>query len=463
MLNNRSRKIGFVKPFASVTLATIAVIESHAAARAVTFNFSYAPGTSLEQMVGMEMAGGIWSSHLSDNVSVNIYTQTDDSLPTNAIGGALPGISAERSYDTFRSGMYRDRTSTDDRSAYANLQNDDDGYNVMINGRTQEENEQINLTRANAKALGMLDDSGLDGVILISNLKDKPVGWNYNYQDSSVANDKLDYLSTGMHEIAHVLGFVSGVDGPGLLNSNSGDDDDDDDDDGDEEGGNLYITPLDMFRYSSRSQTSGIIDLSIGGDAYLSFDRGKTRIADFATGKDLTLGGDGYQASHWKQQDNPLGVMDPLLRLGQRRNISLLDRRTMDALGWNLQESGIGLATLELQAKQRLAARLGVTVAWLEANPTEAATRLSQDRTEDVIAMIEESEVYEIGWGSGGSGQGWWRDETLWQQFLANRLASEERFLSPSASVPEPSIVGGVLFGMGGLRLISRLVHRGKK
>ncbi|NJM88396.1 MAG: hypothetical protein HC847_15740 [Hydrococcus sp. RU_2_2] len=109
--------------------------------------------------------------------------------------------------------------------------------------------------------------------------------------------------------------------------------------------------------------------------------------------------------------------MDPLLRLGQRRNISLLDRRTMDALGWNLQESGIGLATLELQAKQRLAARLGVTVAWLEANPTEAATRLSQDRTEDVIAMIEESEVYEIGWGSGGSGQGWWRDETLWQQF----------------------------------------------
>ncbi|NJM88395.1 MAG: hypothetical protein HC847_15735 [Hydrococcus sp. RU_2_2] len=275
MLNNRSRKIGFVKPFASVTLATIAVIESHAAARAVTFNFSYAPGTSLEQMVGMEMAGGIWSSHLSDNVSVNIYTQTDDSLPTNAIGGALPGISAERSYDTFRSGMYRDRTSTDDRSAYANLQNDDDGYNVMINGRTQEENEQINLTRANAKALGMLDDSGLDGVILISNLKDKPVGWNYNYQDSSVANDKLDYLSTGMHEIAHVLGFVSGVDGPGLLNSNSGDDDDDDDDDGDEEGGNLYITPLDMFRYSSRSQTSGIIDLSIGGDAYLSFDRGK--------------------------------------------------------------------------------------------------------------------------------------------------------------------------------------------
>jgi hypothetical protein len=453
-----------VKPFASLFLASIAVIGSHAAAGAVTFNFSYAPGTSLEQMVGMEMAGGIWSSNLSDNVSVNIYTQTDDNLPTNAIGGALPGISADRSYDTFRSRMYRDRTSTDDRSTYANLQNDDDGYNVTIDGRTLDENEQINLTRANAKALGMLDDSGLDGVILVSDLKEQSVSWNYNYQDSSVANDKLDYLSTGMHEIGHVLGFVSGVDGPDLLTSNSGDDDDDDDDDdGDDEGGDLYVTPLDMFRYSSRSQTSGIIDLSIGGDPYLSFDRGKTRIANFASGKDLTLGGDGYQASHWKQQDNPLGVMDPVLRLGQRRNISLLDRRTMDTLGWNLQGSAIDLATLELQAKQRLAARLGVTVAWLEANPTEAATRLSQDRTEDVITMIEESEVYEIGWGSGGRQQGWWRDETLWQQFLANQLASDKRSLSPSASVPEPSIVGGLLFGIGGLRLISRFKHRGKK
>jgi hypothetical protein len=457
MSNNRFHKISFTIPFASLFLASIAVIESNTTALAVTFNFSYSPGTSLEQMVGMEMAGGIWSSHLSDNVSVNIYTKTDDNLPTNAIGGALPGISTELSYDTFRSRVYQDRTSIDDRSAYSNLQNDDDGYSVRLDGRTQDENEQINLTRANAKALGMLNDSGLDGVILVSNLKDKSVGWSYNYQDSSVPNDQLDYLSTGMHEIGHVLGFVSGVDGADLLTSNPGDDDDDDggDDGDDDEGGDLYVTPLDMFRYSSSS--TGIIDLSIGGDPYFSLDRGKTRIANFATGKNLTLGGDGYQASHWKQQDNPLGVMDPTLRLGQRRSISLLDRQTLDAIGWNLQESAIDLATLELEAKQRLAARLGVTVAWLEANPTEAAMRLSQDRTEDVITMIEKSEVYEWGWSSGG--QGWWRDETLWQHFLANSLASD----APSAGVPEPSIVGGVLLGMGGLRLILRFKRRGKK
>jgi hypothetical protein len=460
MPNNHFYKNSFVKPCVSLGLALIAVVESQTTARAVTFNFSYAPGTSLEQMVGMEMAGGIWSSHLSDNVSVNIYTQTDDSLPTNAIGGALPGISADRSYDAFRSGAYRDRISTDDRNAYSNLQNDDDGYTVMTNGNTQDENEQINLTRSNAKALGILNDSGLDGVILVSDLKNNSVGWNYNYQDSSVPNDKLDHLSTGMHEIGHVLGFVSGIDGPDLLTSNSGDDDDDDGgDDGDDEGGDLYVTPLDMYRYSSQSRSSGIIDLSIGGDPYLSFDGGKTRIANFATGKDLTLGGDGYQASHWKQQDNPLGVMNPALSLGQRRNISLLDRRTMDALGWNLQESDIDLANLELQAKQRLAARLSVTVEWLEANPTEAATRLSQDRTEDVVRMIEESEVYEWGWGTGGSQQGWWRDETLWQQFLANSLASDPS----SAAIPEPSIFGGVLLAIGALRPILQLKHRGKK
>jgi hypothetical protein len=459
MSKNRSHNINFAKPFAFLTIASIAFIESNVAVRAASLNFSYAPGTSLEQMIGMEMAGGIWSSHLSDNVSINIYSQTDDSLPKNAIGGALPGISSNRSYDTFRSGVYRDRTSTDDRSAYTNLQNDDDGYAVRIDGRTQDENEQINLTRANAKALGMLNDSGLDGVIIVSDLTNQTLGWNYNFQDSSVPTDRLDYLSTGMHEIGHVLGFVSGVDGPGLLTSNSGDDDDDDggDDGDDDEGGDLYVTPLDMYRYSSESQSSGIIDLSIGGDPYLSFDRGKTRIANFATGADLTLGGDGYQASHWKQQTNPLGVMDPVLRPGQRRALNLLDRRAMDAIGWNLQESTIDLATLKLQAKQRLAARLGVTVAWLEANPTEAATRLSQDRTDDVVTMIEESEVYEWGWTGG---QGWWRDELLWQQVLQNQLASDVQ--ASSARVPESSVVVALL-GIGGLSSLLLLKRHGKR
>ncbi len=56
------------------------------------FNFTYAPGTSLEQMIGFEMAGEFWSQQLADNVSINIFVEMTDYLPENVIGGALPGI-----------------------------------------------------------------------------------------------------------------------------------------------------------------------------------------------------------------------------------------------------------------------------------------------------------------------------------------------------------------------------------
>lgn len=157
--------------------------------------------------------------------------------------------------------------------------------------------------------------------------------------------------------------------------------------------------------------------------------------------------------------------MDPVVRAGQIRSISTLDKRAMDIIGWDLQQANLNLASLQIQAKEKLAARLGVTVAWLEANPIEAAQLLGQDRSPDVETMIDNSN-YE--WGSSGGqrncntqGQNGWNSGCRWQDaFWANGYWQSSE--SDSAKVPEPSAIAGLL-GLLGLGFVAKLKRRSSK
>ncbi len=402
-------------------------------------NFSYAPGTSLEQMIGFEMAGQIWSKYLGDDVNVNIHVETTDQLPGSAIGGALPGLKVNQSYNSWRNHLANDQTSTDDETALAHLQNDDDGFTALIDGTESEENSKLRMTRANAKAVGMIntDQKALDGVILMSNLTHESVGWNYDYTGDTVPSNTLDFLSVAIHEIGHILGFVSGVDDPGVLKVGAGDDDDDDGLGGDDDEGSFLrdsANPLDMFRYTDQSKTDGVIDLSVGGNPFFSIDGGETELGEFATGENTWLGGDGDQASHWKQQDGALGMMEPVIKAGERREFSNLDLLAMDVIGWDRQTSDIDLPALQNQAKENLAQQLGVTVTELEANPTDSAQDLTQDRTKDVQTMVKQSKVYEWGW----TGDFWW-ENGLWQNFSVQTMdpssAQNESPLTSDSSI----------------------------
>lgn len=443
-----------------ILFAFTGVITNTTSANALSFNFSYAQGTTLEQMVGFEMAGGIWSSHLSDNASVNVYIEMTNELPTNVIGGALPGIRANQSYSSWRNHLQADRTSADDHSVFNNLQDEVDKFTAHIDGFKVDNNTKLNMTRANAKALGMVnsDDNSLDGYVLMSNLSNLPVSWNYDYLNNTVANNKLDFLSVGIHELGHILGFVSGIDKPGWLTQKTQYNQSNIDDFYASLTGKLNnVTSLDMFRYSQQSIAAGglsehWIDLSIGGNPYFSVNGGATPLANFATGENTSLGGDGEQASHWKQNTNAPGIMDPLLNSGQRRSITTLDRRAMDAIGWNLGTGNINIATLHSQAKERLALRIGKTVAWLDANSVEAAQLLTTNRDQDVDTMINQSQIYEWGPGSCTPGTpGCWRQEGFWQNFSWQTLDTAGQV----AKTPEPSSLIG-LFGLIGLGLAAR-------
>jgi len=142
-----------------------------------------------------------------------------------------------------------------------------------------------------------------------------------------------------------MLGFVSGVDilagnavAPGMNDNQL-----------------KFVTPLDLFRFSSRSIGAGggvgVFDWTDDNTRkYFSVNGGTTSIADFSTGSI-------NEASHWK--DNlGIGIMDPTAGAAQLLAITNNDLRAFDAIGYNLSSvpepsfaCAMGLAALMIRRR----------------------------------------------------------------------------------------------------------------
>lgn len=457
------------------------------------FNFTYANGTSWEQIIAFETAGLMWSDYMTDNMMVNIHVEVNDSLPDNVIGGALPAMVSDVNYTNFRNAYQDDITSLRDQRSFDSLSLLREGsgglgpngswekFEARIDfgevGHMVEDSSELNMTRANAKALGLIagDDSSLDGYIMMNDLSDASVNWDYNV--NSASTNSLDFLSTAVHEVGHVLGFVSGVDKYDAVkfsNENNfwsyfGNDYNAAKDYLNEVVD--YANPLDLFRYSYESLALGngnnVIDMSVGTNAYF----GPGMLWDqFATGKEQNLDGDGFQASHWKQRDNNSqlqGIMDPLMKLGTIRRISDRDLRAMEAIGYDVNfrantmmnmisaetnwqpVSGIGTSidTLYYQTKEHIArstysnGEASWVDWWMSTSDINTTDYMTFDRTSIVQDMIARSKVYEGRRSrSGGSWQEAYFMEFSWQEFNLGSIASAEPvvvYLDSSVSFQE--------------------------
>ncbi|MDQ6891698.1 MAG: NF038122 family metalloprotease [Acidobacteriota bacterium] len=154
------------------------------------------------------------------------------------------------------------------------------------------------------------------------------IGFNsafpYDFDPSDgIDAGRRDFEAVAAHEIGHVLGFVSSVGGTELDSPRS-----------------PSLSTWDLFRFRPGAAQGGFTTsgrvLSSGGSQV--FSRGSTETA-LSTGRPDGTGGDGQQASHWKddaQSGQYVGIMDPTLSKAVHPVITAQDLLVLDALGYTV-------------------------------------------------------------------------------------------------------------------------------
>ena len=308
-----------LKLFGSLSFVIAASVSSSMPAQALQFKFSYAPDTPVEVISGFYTAGDRWGSQFTDDATINIHIDYGE-LASSVTGGTRSAME-KISYENFIDATFGDLTSASDLKALSKL-NDNDN------------NKHIWLTRANAKALDLVDsnDDKLDASIRINN----SIPWDFA-RDHTTSDEAFDFQTMAQHEIGHALGFVSGVDAFELLSMSAGKENLEDKD-------LQYVSPMDLYRYSEKSAAEGV------DNKFFSLDGGLTQIANFSSGE-------GYQGSHWETLDTSPGIMSPTLAANGIGEISDLDRQLLDVIGWDLTSSfseqimSLGLDWKEIEQK----------------------------------------------------------------------------------------------------------------
>ena len=315
-------------------------------------------------MMGLSKSATIakttWESFFSDPVELK-FSITAMPLAGGALGyfDVDPTTSAY-SYVDVKSALIGDATSADDLSAITSLQ-PGPALSMITQDTTKAPtlrtfyadtsplvfNSTLRLTSANQKALGLIPGFGggvgADGTIVL-NSTFLPI-MDFDPGDG-ISAGMFDLTAILIHELAHGMGFISGVDHIDYASSDgAGMDGPDFPHD---YSGETIFTVLDLYRYSGESTTFIIQPSSgavLGDKPYFSIDAGTTDLAKFASG---VLFGDGDQAQHW--EEGPFGLMDPTIGKAELGKLSPVDIKAMDVIGWTLvpEPGSFALAVLGL-------------------------------------------------------------------------------------------------------------------
>jgi hypothetical protein len=292
-------------------------------------------------------------------------------------------VTSPYSYSTVAGALGGDATSADDFTAVSSFQPGPALY-MITNDTTSAPtlrtfvstpstyNTTLRLPRAQQKALGLLapGDGGLgaDGTIILNS--DFLPMMDFTPGDG-IASGMFDMTAILMHEMAHGMGFISGVDHIDYASSDGAGHD------GDgfphDYSGETIFTVLDLYRYSDESvdfitqpSAGKVLDWAAGSSSFLdnpyfSIDAGGTELADFSTGVEF---GDGFQAQHWKELGASVGLMDPDIDPAELGVLKPLDVTALDVIGWTLVPepssvvlAGMGLATVVVVGWRRRMSR----------------------------------------------------------------------------------------------------------
>lgn len=267
----------------------------------VQFNLTYQTGTSIEQIVGFELAAEIWSYYLADDITVELHVGMSNTLPPGIIGGAVSNF-VQADFAAVQAALAQDATSENDNLAVSTLNLNVSPEGIVqytaLEGNTLKQGSDLIMTQANAEALGLVETDNLDGFIVVNSLNNSPYTWNYDYSGTSgnTSENSLSFLSVALHEIGHILGFASSIDINAI-------------------GHDVPAALMDLYRHSADSTNRGAIELTPEKYAYFSIDGGQTNVVGMSSGLEFDANGNyvrGYQASHWEVID-PVNPYEPLL------------------------------------------------------------------------------------------------------------------------------------------------------
>ena len=334
-------------------VSLLAVLTAGAAANAA-MSFSLSDGAELTALQssnptlytqvhdGFVAAAAMWSSKLTDSITVNITINFMD-MQSSQILGQSSHVEGYTTYSNVKSALASNATSANDAIAIAHLPatrlafyTNDTTANPStryLDNLNRPWNNNLTMATANAKALGLLaaDAPASDGAITFNS----QFSWDFD-RSNGIGSGTYDFAGVAAHEIGHSLGFISGVDTVDYFSYPNG----------------PYtnkplalsqypdvFTPLDLYRHSSTD--GGNLELSTLQPSYFSVDGGTTNSGSLSTGEYNGVDTPTRQASHWKDSLG-LGIMGPTAGSGQLLAISDLDLMAFDVIGYGVvPEPGI--------------------------------------------------------------------------------------------------------------------------
>ncbi|MFT4746884.1 MAG: hypothetical protein ACI8XG_000961 [Congregibacter sp.] len=275
---------------------------------------------------GFQLAANFWQSIFTDNIIMNVTAGFAELAP--GILGEANSTYFDTTYSAMKTALSNDSKSADDAVMVAGLSAGPTYSKLINNGGSahlQTGISTMNMTRSNAKALGLVASS--------STVEDVAITFSSRFsfdfdQTDGISAGFYDFVGIAIHELGHGMGFTSGVD---IFDLNFS-------------GGfsdaqyNPFATVLDFTRCSAASKAAGAdMDWTANNNAKdFAIDGNCTPLVSNAWSTGVSQG-DGRQASHWKDNAG-IGIMDPTAEpKGNLNVVTLLDTQALDVIGWDLR------------------------------------------------------------------------------------------------------------------------------